>query len=98
MLIKTLPYYVEYNFQHSTKNQSFRTADIKVIKEVIPEYSSLSIGDTITIFNEKLTIKDIGIYNIYDSIKDHNMGENLKSSDLQGDITKSLISINIILE
>lgn len=98
MLIKTLPYYVEYNFQHSDKNVSFRTADIKVLKEILPENSSLNIGDKISIFNEELTVRDIGIYNIYDSVKDHNMGENLKSSDLEGDIRKSLVSISVILE
>lgn len=98
MLIKTLPYYVEYNFQHSGKNVSFRTADIKVLKEILPENSSLNIGDKVSIFNEELTVRDISIYNIYDSVKDHDMGENLKSSNLEGDIRKSLVSISVILE
>ncbi|MDO5637875.1 MAG: hypothetical protein Q4G18_11590 [Myroides sp.] len=98
MEILNLDYYILFVFKDITNDEIFSTTDIKVLKDATTS-EGFKIGDKIKIFESVLTIIDIQISNIKETLYDgFKYGWSDEGVTPQGDLKKALLRITITLE
>ena len=98
MDIKNLNNYVLFVFKDETNDRIASTTDIEALKEFTSS-ESFKIGQTIKMFDEEMTIKDIQISNVTDRIfNSYKTGWSAEDISPQGTVKDSLFRVTITIE
>jgi|GEM_PF-6995598 len=98
MDISNLDYYILFVFKDETNDRIFSTTDVKRLKESTTS-ENFKLGDKVKIFDDLLTVTDIQISNVKNTLYDgFKYGWSDEGIVPQGEIKKALLRITIIVE
>ena len=98
MDIKNLNNYALFVFKDETNDRIASTTDVEALKEFTSS-ESFKIGQTIKMFDEEMTIKDIQISNVTDRIfNTYKTGWSAEGISPQGTVKDSLFRVTITIE